>query len=79
MNKQTISQLEERRRKLLNRLVRTADELHDIDTKIRKIKNGKLRQPAPAGIKGKIASNAKVTAEEFGDLVPSFGNSAAIE
>jgi hypothetical protein len=74
-NKKTIAQHEARRRELLNRLVRTANELREIDTTITKIKRGQLRQPPPPGIKGdlkKTDPNA-LCADVFGDLIPSFG------
>ena len=73
-NKKTIAQLEERRRKLLNRLVRTANELQDIDITIRKMRNGKLKQPAPPAVTVKFSSNPTgLCADTFGDLVPTFG------
>jgi hypothetical protein len=76
-NKKTIAQLEKRQRELLNRLVRTATELRDIDTTITKIKRGQLRQPPPKGKKVLFTADSTYSAE-FDDVVPSFGSSPAM-
>lgn len=74
-NKKTIAQLEERRRKLLNKLVSVASELRDIDRDIRKMKTRKLKMPPPKGVKVMIdKSNPDgLTHADFNDVLPSFG------
>lgn len=74
MNKQTIQQAEARRSKLMTRLVRTVNELSELDRKLKKMRSGKLKVPPPPGVRVKIESNPNgICADTFGDLVPSFG------
>lgn len=74
MNKQTIAQVEVRRVLLLRRLRRTVNELCELETKLKKMRTGKLKVPPPPGVRVKIQSNPNgITADTFGDLVPSFG------
>ncbi len=47
MNKQTIQQVEDRRAKLMMRLVRTVNELAEIDRKLKKMRTGKIKVPPP--------------------------------
>lgn len=74
-NKKTIAQLEERRRKLLNKLVSVASELRDIDRDIRKMKTGKLKVPPPPGVKRMLGNSNPdgLTHADFNDVIPSFG------
>jgi hypothetical protein len=77
--KKTIEQLAERKRFLLLRARRDLAEAIYCDEQIEKMRTGKIKAPAPKGVKVKLSSDAKITADEFGDLVPTFGNSAAFE
>jgi hypothetical protein len=73
-NKQTIHQVDARMRELIIRLARDANELNELRTKRRLLVTGKLKHPPPPGVKVKIKSNPNgLRADEFGDLVPSFG------
>jgi hypothetical protein len=73
-NKQTIQQALARQRLLILRMARYANELKELNNKIEKMRSGKIRVPPPPGIKVKIGSNPNgICADEFGDLIPSFG------
>ena len=78
MNKQTIQQVEQRRSKLMRRLVRTVSELDAVDKKLKKMRAGKIKVPPPPGKKVKLDRGLEGQAD-FDDLVPSFGAAAAIE
>jgi hypothetical protein len=82
-NKKTIQQEEERQRKLVLRIARDADELRDLNAKIAKMRAGKIKVPPPAGVKYTINQGYTKTrdwnVDEFGDLIPSFGNAPSIE
>lgn len=76
MNRQSIQQVEARRAKLMVRLVRTVHELAALDKKLKKMRTGKIKVLPPPGVKVKIESNPNgLRADEFGDLIPSFGPS----
>ena len=62
MNKQTIQQVEERRTKLMRRLVRTVSELDALDKKLKKMRTGKLKVPPPPGKKVTLDTNSNVMA-----------------
>lgn len=70
MNKQTIPQVEARRTLLLRRLRRTVNELCELESKLKKMRTGRLRVPAPPGVRVKIESNPNgLTADTFGDVI----------
>jgi hypothetical protein len=77
-NKQTIQDVDARLDVLHRRLSRTVNEITELRAKRKKIVAGKIKVPPPPGVKVKIESNG-VCANEFGDLIPSFGSGAAIE
>ena len=76
-NKQTIHQALERQQLLILRIARYANELKELDAKIKKMRTGKIKVPPPPGVKVKVNNNAHVCADEFGDLIPSFGPRAS--
>jgi hypothetical protein len=61
---------------LIKRQARAAAELRELWIKRRKMVTGKIKVPAPAGVKINLSNSDKVTADEFGDLVPTFGGTA---
>jgi hypothetical protein len=72
-NKQSIQDVDaslDRWHTKLNMAIRKINELRD---KPKKMVMGKIKVPAPAGVKVKIASNPGMTHAEFNDLIPSFG------
>ena len=74
MTSKTIQELEARKRLLLLRLRRIANELIKIDNDLRKMRTGKKKVAPPKGVKINInTSNPGLTADEFGDVIPSFG------
>jgi hypothetical protein len=74
MNKQTIQQIEVRLNLLHKRLTRTVIEINNLRAKRRKIREGRIKQPPPPGIKVMLPkSKSTLTADEFGDIIPSFG------
>ncbi len=78
MSKRTISQELERQRLLILRIARYSNELKDLNAKIEKMRAGKAKVTPNPGAKIKIATG-QVSANEFGDLIPSFGSGVAIE
>jgi hypothetical protein len=71
-NKQTIQEVDaalDRWHAKLNMAVRKINELRD---KRRKMVTGKIKVPAPPGVKVALPKDG-LTADEFGDLIPSFG------
>ncbi len=78
MNKKTIPQMLDRRRLLMRRLRATVNELSKLDDTIEKARTGKIKVPPPPGKLVKLDSSPNVRADEFGDVVPSFGSSPAI-
>jgi hypothetical protein len=55
MSRQTIQQVETRKRKILLRLRRDAAELVNLDDKLIKMRTGKIKVPPPPGVKHTIA------------------------
>lgn len=77
-NKQTIQQVEERQRLLILRIARAANELKELDVKLKKMRHGKIKVPPPPGVKVMLDTSKNVSADEFGDLIPSFGSTPMI-
>jgi hypothetical protein len=73
-NKKTIEQLIARKRECLLRARRNLAEAIEIDETIEKMRAGKIKSPTPAGVKVKLSTSDRVTADEFGDLVPTFSS-----
>ena len=81
-NKQTIQDVDARLDVLHRRLSRTVNEITELRAKRKKMVTGKIKVPPPPGKKVAITldyTTGGVSADEFGDLVPSFGSGAAIE
>jgi hypothetical protein len=56
------------------RLTATVRKIDELRAKRKKMVTGKIKVPPPPGVKHKIESNSNgLCANEFGDLVPSFG------
>ena len=73
-NKQTIQDVDERLDVLHRRLSRTVNEITELRAKRKRMVTRKIKVPPPLGVKVKIESNPNgLTADEFGDLIPSFG------
>jgi hypothetical protein len=74
MNKRSIQGVDARMARLIIRIAADAKELNELRVIRRKLITGKLKHPAPAGVKVKLEPhNPGITADTFGDLVPSFG------
>jgi hypothetical protein len=80
MNKQTIQQVEDRQRLLILRIARAANELKELDIKLKRMRHGKIKMPAPAGVKRAIETRPQIETQTFGtwltagDDPPSFGD-----
>ena len=79
MKRRTIEQLKKRKRSLLLRVRRDANELVDLDTEIEKMRTGKIKAPAPPGVKYTIAGQGYTKKREdwtdgLDDLMPVAPN-----
>jgi hypothetical protein len=73
MSKQTIQQVEERQRLLILRIARSANELKDLDIKLKKMRHGKIKVAPPPGTKVSFNHDRKPTLPENwlqGDDIP---------
>ena len=73
MSKKTIQQVQARQRKLLLRLRRDAAELVELDDTLTKMRTGRLKVAPPAAVKVTFGGTGNISANEFGDVIPTFG------
>jgi hypothetical protein len=78
-NKQSIQDIDaalDRWHAKLNMAVRKINELRD---KRKKLIKGYIKSPEPKGVKVMLSKSGSFNHADFDDVVPSFGNTAAIE
>jgi hypothetical protein len=77
--RKTIQQVDARMTALVIRIARDANELNELRVTRRKMVAGKIKVAPPPGVKHAInqgyTKTRDFTADEFGDLIPSFGPS----
>jgi hypothetical protein len=78
-NKQSIQDIDaalDRWHRKLNMCVTKINELRD---KRKKLIRGYIKRPEPEGVKVMLPKAGAINAAEFDDVIPSFGDTAAIE
>ena len=68
-NKQTIAQVEARKRKLVLRLRRDANELVKLEDQLKDMRTGKRKVPPPPGVKYTIAGEGYTKTRDWKDVL----------
>jgi hypothetical protein len=77
-NKKTIKQLESELDRLFRRMNATLRGINERRELIKKIRLGKVKQPAPSGVRVTLSKMTPEMVADFDDVIPSFGGNPAI-
>jgi len=76
-NKKTIDDINVQLDRWHKKLTTAVVKINELRGLRKKIREGKIKQPAPKGVIVKIPNGDKVSYEDFDDVIPTFGSNGA--